>query len=185
MRSPQGWGSTEMISYGRTDTNGKVLVNGVGEHLMPTAQMWRPLRPSSPVTAPDTRNSHTECGFALERVIARSGWFGRPSAAGPGARSRALVTAAAGLGHHRGRGLLAKPSSQAEGRNTRWFAGGCDAVRQFWVSSTVWGRVIGAAHWQLGPAHKSPEHPVGSRRRGLSIRRRRRRRAGSCPSRRS
>jgi hypothetical protein len=89
-RAPQGWGSTGMISDGRTDTNGKVLVNGVGEHLMPTAQMWRPLRPSSPVTAPDTRNSHTECGFALERVIARSGWFGSPSAAGPGARSRAL-----------------------------------------------------------------------------------------------
>jgi hypothetical protein len=38
-RVPQGWGSTGMISDGRTDTNGKVLVNGVGEHLMPTAQM--------------------------------------------------------------------------------------------------------------------------------------------------
>jgi hypothetical protein len=33
-----GRGSTEMISHGCTDTNRKVLVKGVGEHLLPTAQ---------------------------------------------------------------------------------------------------------------------------------------------------
>jgi hypothetical protein len=36
-----GKGSTEMISNGCPDANGKVLVKGVGEHLLPTAQRWR------------------------------------------------------------------------------------------------------------------------------------------------
>jgi hypothetical protein len=33
-----GRGSTEMISNRRSDTNGKFLVKGVGENLLPTAQ---------------------------------------------------------------------------------------------------------------------------------------------------
>jgi hypothetical protein len=37
-----GGGPTEMISYGRSDANGKVLVECVGENLLPTAQARRP-----------------------------------------------------------------------------------------------------------------------------------------------
>jgi hypothetical protein len=37
--SPDGR-STEMINDGSTDTNSKVLVKGVGENLLPTAQAW-------------------------------------------------------------------------------------------------------------------------------------------------
>ena len=43
-----GRGSTEMISDGRSDTNGKVLVKRVGENLLPTAQTWRLERPGPP-----------------------------------------------------------------------------------------------------------------------------------------
>jgi hypothetical protein len=35
-----GWGSTEMISDGCPDANSEVLVKGVGENLLPTAQAW-------------------------------------------------------------------------------------------------------------------------------------------------
>jgi hypothetical protein len=37
--------STKMISDGCPYGNGKVLVKGVGEHLLPTAQSWRLCRP--------------------------------------------------------------------------------------------------------------------------------------------
>ena len=37
-----GGGSAEMISNRRSDANRKVLVKCVGEHLLPTAQTWRP-----------------------------------------------------------------------------------------------------------------------------------------------
>jgi hypothetical protein len=52
--------STEMISNGCPDTNRKVLVKGVGENLLPTAQgsgfWWL----SPPVAAPGTRNRHID-----------------------------------------------------------------------------------------------------------------------------
>jgi hypothetical protein len=35
-----GGGSSEMISNGCPYANGKVLIEGVGEHLLPTAQAW-------------------------------------------------------------------------------------------------------------------------------------------------
>ena len=35
-----GGGSTQLISDGCTNANRKVLVKGVGEHLLPTAQAW-------------------------------------------------------------------------------------------------------------------------------------------------
>jgi hypothetical protein len=45
MRSSSGsgelgsvWGSTKMISDGRSDANRQVLIKRVGEHLLPTAQ---------------------------------------------------------------------------------------------------------------------------------------------------
>jgi hypothetical protein len=56
--SPGGC-AAEMISDGCTDANGKVLVECVGENLLPTAQTWRP-RPGSTVAAPGTRNRHTD-----------------------------------------------------------------------------------------------------------------------------
>jgi hypothetical protein len=57
--SPCG-GSAEMIGDGRSDTDGKVLVKGVGENLLPTTRAlgFRRLRP--PVAAPSTGNSHTD-----------------------------------------------------------------------------------------------------------------------------
>jgi hypothetical protein len=47
-----------MVSDGCSDANGKVLVQSVGEHLLPTAQACRPRRPGLPVPAPGTRASH-------------------------------------------------------------------------------------------------------------------------------
>jgi hypothetical protein len=55
-----GRGSTEMISDRRPDTNRKVLVKGVSEHLLPTAQAWGPRRSGPPVAAPGTRNRHID-----------------------------------------------------------------------------------------------------------------------------
>jgi hypothetical protein len=55
-----GGGSTEMISDGCTDANGKVLVQRVGEHLLPTAQAWGLSRPGPSVAAPCTGNGHIE-----------------------------------------------------------------------------------------------------------------------------
>ena len=57
--SPSG-GSTEMISDGRPNANREVLVKGVGENLLPTAQPWEPWRPCPPVAAPGTGNRHID-----------------------------------------------------------------------------------------------------------------------------
>ena len=57
--SPRG-GSTEMISHGCANANCEVLVKGVGEHLLPTAQAWGLWRPGLPVAAPGTGNRHTD-----------------------------------------------------------------------------------------------------------------------------
>jgi hypothetical protein len=45
-----------MIIDGRSNTNCKVLIKGVGEHLLPTAQAWGFRRPGLPVGlwAPET-----------------------------------------------------------------------------------------------------------------------------------
>jgi hypothetical protein len=53
-------GPSEMISDGCTDTNRKVLVEGVGENLLPTAQTWGFGRPCLPVAAPCTGNRHID-----------------------------------------------------------------------------------------------------------------------------
>jgi hypothetical protein len=55
-----GGGSTEMINDGRTDTNGNVLIKGVGENLPPTAQAWRLRRPCPAIAAPGTGNRHID-----------------------------------------------------------------------------------------------------------------------------
>ena len=55
-----GGGSAEMISDGRSDTNRKVLVKRVGEHLLPTAQARGLWRPGPPVAAPGTGNRHLD-----------------------------------------------------------------------------------------------------------------------------
>jgi hypothetical protein len=55
-----GGGSAEMISDGRTNANGKVLVKGVDQNLLPTAQAWRRWRPCLPVATPGTGNSHID-----------------------------------------------------------------------------------------------------------------------------
>ena len=55
-----GGGSTQMISDGCTNANRKVLVKGVGEHLLPTAQAWGLWRPGPPVAAPRTGNRHID-----------------------------------------------------------------------------------------------------------------------------
>jgi hypothetical protein len=47
-----------MISDGCSYANRKVLVEGVGEHLLPTAQPWGLRRSGPPVSAPCTGNSH-------------------------------------------------------------------------------------------------------------------------------
>jgi hypothetical protein len=55
-----GGRSTEMISDGRAHADREVLVERVGENLLPTAQAWSlwPLGP--PVAAPRARNSHID-----------------------------------------------------------------------------------------------------------------------------
>ena len=55
-----GGRSTEMISDGCSDANRKVLVKGVGENLLPTAQTWGLWRPGPPVAAPGTGNRHID-----------------------------------------------------------------------------------------------------------------------------
>jgi hypothetical protein len=57
--------STEMISNGRTDANSKVLVESVGENLLPTAQTWGLWRPGLPVAAPGTGNRHIDLSCYL------------------------------------------------------------------------------------------------------------------------
>jgi hypothetical protein len=49
-----------MISNGCTDANGKVLVEGVGENLLPTAQACRLWRPGPAIAAPSTRDRHID-----------------------------------------------------------------------------------------------------------------------------
>jgi hypothetical protein len=55
-----GGDSAEMISDGCSDANGKILIKGIGENLLPTAESWRLWRPGSPVAAPDTGDSHAD-----------------------------------------------------------------------------------------------------------------------------
>ena len=55
-----GGGSTEMISDGCSDANCTVLLEGVGENLLPTAQPWRPGWLGLPIAAPCTRASHID-----------------------------------------------------------------------------------------------------------------------------
>jgi hypothetical protein len=49
-----------MISDRCSDTNGKVLVQRVGENLLPTAQAWGLRWPGPPVAAPGTGNRHID-----------------------------------------------------------------------------------------------------------------------------
>jgi hypothetical protein len=49
-----------VISDGRSDTNGKVLVKRIGENLLPTAQAWGLGRPGPPVAAPCAGNRHSD-----------------------------------------------------------------------------------------------------------------------------
>jgi hypothetical protein len=57
--SPSGR-SAEMISDGRSDTDRKVLIKGVGKNLLPTTQALGCRRPGPPVAAPDTGNRHID-----------------------------------------------------------------------------------------------------------------------------
>jgi len=56
----RGGRSAEMISDGCTNANRKVLVQGVGDHLLPTAQAWRLRRSGPPIAAPCTGNRHID-----------------------------------------------------------------------------------------------------------------------------
>lgn len=77
-----------MISDGCPYANGKVLVKGVGEHLLPTAQVWGLWRPGSPVPAPDAGNRHVDlfCHLdprqasvpELKHLLCRGGMCGGP-----------------------------------------------------------------------------------------------------------
>ena len=49
-----------MISDGRFDANREVLVKGVGENLLPTAQAWGLGRPGPPVAAPGAGDRHID-----------------------------------------------------------------------------------------------------------------------------
>jgi hypothetical protein len=53
-------GSTEMISDGCPDANRKVLIKGIGESLLPTAQGRRLRWPGPTVTTPGTRSGHAD-----------------------------------------------------------------------------------------------------------------------------
>jgi hypothetical protein len=52
--------STEMINHCRSNANRKVLVKGVGEHLLPTAQVLWLWWPVPALTAPGTGNRHID-----------------------------------------------------------------------------------------------------------------------------
>jgi hypothetical protein len=54
-----------MISDGCTYTNRKVLVKGVGENLLPTAQARGLWRPGLPVPTPGAGDSHVDLFFHL------------------------------------------------------------------------------------------------------------------------
>jgi hypothetical protein len=85
-----GGGSTEMISDGCTDPNGKVLIERVGEHLLPAAQASGLWRPGLPVVAPGAGNRHIDLfghlipGQAsvaqLQDLLCRGGMSGRAAA---------------------------------------------------------------------------------------------------------
>jgi hypothetical protein len=55
-----GRGSAEMISDGCSDANGRALIEGVGEHLLPSAQAWWIWSLGTPVAAPGTGNGHLD-----------------------------------------------------------------------------------------------------------------------------
>jgi hypothetical protein len=55
-----GWGSTKMICDGCSYANGKVLVQRVGKHPLPTAQTWRLCWPGLAVAAPGTGDRHID-----------------------------------------------------------------------------------------------------------------------------
>ena len=55
-----GGRSAEMISYGRTNANRKVLIKCLGENLLPTAHTWRFGWQRPLVAAPGTGNSHID-----------------------------------------------------------------------------------------------------------------------------
>jgi hypothetical protein len=58
-----GGGSTEVIIDHCSDANRKVLVKGLGENLLPTAQRLVVGRPGPPVSAPCAGNRHIDlCG---------------------------------------------------------------------------------------------------------------------------
>jgi hypothetical protein len=54
-----------MISDGCAYANRKVVVQGVGEHLLPTAQAWRLGWPGPTIAAPGTRNRHVDLSCYL------------------------------------------------------------------------------------------------------------------------
>jgi hypothetical protein len=53
-------GSTEMVSYGCSYTNRKILIKGVGENLLSTAHAWWLGWPGLSVAAPSAGNRHTD-----------------------------------------------------------------------------------------------------------------------------
>jgi hypothetical protein len=55
-----GGGSTKMINDSCSYANGKVLVQRISEHLLPTAQASRLWRPGLPVPAPGPGNRHVD-----------------------------------------------------------------------------------------------------------------------------
>jgi hypothetical protein len=55
-----GGRSIEMISDSCTDAKCKVLVKGVGENLLPTAQAWGPRAQGPPVAAPGAGDRHAD-----------------------------------------------------------------------------------------------------------------------------
>jgi hypothetical protein len=66
-----GGGATEMIDDGRSNTDRKVLVKRLCEHLLPSAQMRRLWRPGFPVTTPRPGNSHIDpfCHFSPGQTL--------------------------------------------------------------------------------------------------------------------
>ena len=55
-----GRGSAEMISDGSPYAYGKILIKGVNQNLLPTAQAGGLWRPGSPVAAPGAGNGHID-----------------------------------------------------------------------------------------------------------------------------
>jgi hypothetical protein len=55
-----GRGSPKVISDGCPDANREVLVKGIGQNLLPTAQAWRLWGPGLTVATPSTGNRHID-----------------------------------------------------------------------------------------------------------------------------